>query len=94
MRKGYSSSLLYKLIKNLNIPLALQIQLFNHIIIPILQYGSEICGFQNTIILENVQIQILRSIAKLRKSTPHYIVNAELGVLPLRIHKKSRIIGF
>ena len=86
--------LLYKRIRNLNIPLDLQIQLFNHTILPFLLYGCEIWGFHNTKVIENVQNQFLRSITKLKKSTPLYMIYAELGVTPISIHIKSRMIGY
>ena len=86
--------LLYKRILNLHIPIDLQIELFNHTIMPILLYGCEVWGFQNIKLIENVQNQFLRSITKLRKSTPLYIIYAELGITPIEIHVKSRMIGF
>ena len=86
--------LLYKRINNLHIPIDLQVQLFNHTILPILLYGCEIWGFHNTNLIENVHNQFLRSITKLRKSTPIYMVYAELGITPVDVHIKSRMIGF
>ena len=82
--------LLYKRVRILNIPLDLQIELFNHTVLPILLYGSEIWGFQNTKLLENVQNKFLRSITKLKKSTPFYMIYAELGI---SIHIKSCMTG-
>ena len=52
--------LLYKRINNLQIPIDLQIQLFNHTILPILLHGCEIWGFHNSNLIENVQNQCLR----------------------------------
>ena len=46
--------LLYKRIRNLKLPIDLQIQLFDHTIVTILLYGSEVWGYQNTQILENL----------------------------------------
>ena len=86
--------LLYKRIRNLNIPLDLQIELFDHTILPILLYGCEIWGYQNTKLIENVKNQFLRSITKLKKSTPIYMLYAELGITPLNVLIKSRMIGF
>ena len=57
-------------------------------------YGCEIWGYQNTKIIENVQNQFLRSITNLKKSTPIYMLYAELGITPIDIHIKSRMIGF
>ena len=86
--------LLYKRINNLQIPIDLQIQLFSHTILPSLLYGYKIWGFHNTNLIENVQNQFLRTITKLRKSTPIYMIYAELGITPVDIHIKSCMIGF
>ena len=53
---------LYKRIRNLHIPIDLQIQLFDQTILPILLYDCEIWGFQNVKMIENVYNQYLRSI--------------------------------
>ena len=75
--------LLYKKIHNLHIPIDLQLQLFDHTIVPILLYGCEVWGFQNTKLIETVHTKFLRNITKLRKSTPLYMLYAELGRAPL-----------
>ena len=87
-------NLLNKKIRNLNLPIDLQIKLFDHTIAPILLYGCEIWGYQNTQIIENVHNDFLRNILKLRKSTPLYILYAELGRRPLQINIKHRMIVF
>ena len=86
--------LLYKRIGSLKIPTDLQIELFNHTILPILLYGCEIWGYSDIKLIENVQNQFLRSITKLKKSTPIYMLYAELGITPIEVHIKSRMIGF
>lgn len=50
---------------NLDLPLDLQIKLFDNMILPILTYGSEVFGYENTEILERVHLQFLRKIDKL-----------------------------
>ena len=50
--------------------------------------------YQNTQITENVHNDFLRNILKLRKSTPLYILYAELGRRPLQINIKNLMIGF
>ena len=40
--------ILYKRIRILNIPIDLEIEIFNHIILSILSYGCEVWGYQNT----------------------------------------------
>ena len=86
--------LLYKRINNLNIPIDLQIQLFDHTVLPILLYGSEVWGFTNTNMIDVLHNQFLRSITKLRKSTPTYMLYAELGRVPIHLHIKKRIINY
>ena len=86
--------LLYKRIRNLKLPIDLQIQLFDHTIVPILLYGSEVWGYQNTQILENLHNEFLRNILNLRKSTPIYMLHTELGRWPLQINIKKRMIGY
>ena len=85
---------LYKRIRNLNLPIDLQIKLFDHTIAPFLLCGCEIWGYQNSQIIENVHNDFLRNILKLRKSTPLYILYAELGRRSLQINIKNRMIGF
>ncbi|MEW8548549.1 MAG: reverse transcriptase family protein, partial [Candidatus Thiodiazotropha sp.] len=86
--------LLYKRVRNLNLPIDLQIQLFDHTILPIMLYGCEIWGFQNTKLLENLHNDFLKNILSLRKSTPHYMIHGEFGRKPLDIIIKSRMIGY
>ena len=59
-----------------------------------LTYGSEIFGFENLELLEKIHTDFLKKITKCRRSTPSYIIYAELGRYPLEITIKSRIIGF
>ena len=54
-----SLHLLYKRINSLQIPIDLQLQIFDHTILPILLYGCEVWGFQNTDLIEKVHHQFL-----------------------------------
>ena len=62
-----ATHLLYKGIRNLNLPIDLQLKLFDHTIVPILLYGCEIWGYHNTNIIENVHNKFLRNILKVKK---------------------------
>ena len=100
MRKQVASQakralyLLYKRIYNLHLPFDLSLKLFDHTIIPILTYASEIWGYEDLSIIENIHRDFLRTIFKLRKSTPLYMLYAETGRYPLSIVVKFRAIGF
>lgn len=89
-----SMHLLYKRINNLNLPLDLQLKLFDNTILPIITYGCEIWGYENLQLFERIHNSFLRSITKCRKSTPLYMLYGELGRYPIEISIKSRIIGF
>ena len=60
---------LFKRIRNLDIPIDLQLYLFDQVIIPIALYGCEIWGFENSQIYENLHNDFLRQIINLRKIT-------------------------
>ena len=86
--------LLYKRINNLQIPLDHQLHLFDSTVLPILLYGCETWGFHSTNLLDTVHTQFLRNITKLCKSTPIYMLYAELGHKPIDIHITSGMIGY
>ena len=81
-------------IHNLNLPIDLQLKLFDNTILPILTYSCEIWGFKNCEMLEVVHNQFLRSTLKLRKSTPLYMLYGELGRLPILHTIKYRMINY
>ena len=77
----------------MNVPLDLQFKLFDHTIVPILLYGAEVWGFENTEISEK-HYEFLRRITGLRMSTPTYILQAELGRYTLKVNIKLRMINY
>ena len=64
---------LFKRVRNLDIPIDLQLYLFDHAILSIALYGCEIWGFENIQSIENLHNDYIRQINNLRKSTPIYI---------------------
>ena len=53
---------LYKQIRNINIPIDLQLKLFNPLVYPILTYSAEILGFVNKNIIEKIHLQFCKTI--------------------------------
>ena len=85
---------LYIRIKNLDLPFDLQLKLFDHTILPILTYASEVWGFENLDMIEKVHNDFLRKITLARKSTTLYMLYGEAGRFPLKIIIKSRMISY
>ena len=50
----------FKRICNLDIPIDLELYLFDHAILPIALYGCEIWGFENSKVIENLHYEFHR----------------------------------
>lgn len=86
--------ILYSKIFNLDIPIDLQLKLFDQTIVPILTFNCEVWGFENLDLIETVQNNFLRTITKSKKSTPLYMLYGELGRYPMDIVIKSRMVNY
>ena len=86
--------LLYKQIRNLNLLIDLQLQLSEHTILHTALYECEIWAYENTNIIEKLQNEFLRYITNSKKSTPAYMIHAELGCKAVDVKIKTRTIGF
>jgi hypothetical protein len=53
--------------------------MFDSMIEPILLYGSEVWGYENLKVIEQIQLKCCKQILKDRNTTPHYMINGELG---------------
>ena len=89
-----SMQLLRKRIVNLRLPVDCQLKLFDQTIVPILLYGSETFGFENLQPLEKIHLDFLKSILRMKSSTPLIMVYGEFGRFPLEIQIKTRMIKF
>ena len=85
---------LYGKIRNINIPVDLQLKLFDSLIEPILLYSCEVWGFENTDILERIHLQFLKYTLSVRTSTPNFMVYGETGKFPIDVSLKLRILNF
>lgn len=88
---------MYSLIRNVNrldLPIDMQIDLFNKAVKPILLFGAEIWGYGNLDVLERIQLHFLKHILKMKNSTPNNMVYGETGCYPLQIDIEERIISF
>ncbi|KAK3096812.1 hypothetical protein FSP39_003531 [Pinctada imbricata] len=85
---------LYTKLRNISIPIDLQLKLFDSLIAPIPLYSSEIWGFENKTVIEKIHLKFLKYILKLRLSTPNYMVYGETGREPMEIKIKMQMLSF
>ena len=65
---------LLRKIRLLHLPLDIQIDLFQKLVIPVLLYGCELYGYENIEIIERLQLKYLKYILGLKPSTPNVMV--------------------
>ena len=70
---------LIKKARYLNSPIHMQLDLFDVTVLPVILYGCEIWGFENTDIVEKLQRKFSKLILGLKNSTPTCILYGELG---------------
>ena len=71
-----------------------QINLFNLMISPILNYGCEVWGLRTADPIEKFHLSFLKCLLEVKTSTPNCFVYGELGVYPLIIKRKVRVIKY
>ena len=78
----------------LQLPISVQLELFNSLVQPILTYSCEVWGYSNVDIIESLQLEFLKYIMNMKKSTPSCLVYGESGQFPLYIHVYCRMVIF
>ena len=86
--------LLLKRCRSACLPLDIQLDLFEKCVYPILLYGCEVWGFSNLEICKRFQLRFLKLILKLNKSTPTCMVLGEVGMFPVELEVKSRMLSY
>ena len=85
---------LIKRTRTLELPIDLQIELFDKMVKPVLLYGCEIWGFGNVEIIDRVFLKFLKMILGIKQSTPNFMVYGETGTYPISIDIHCRMISF
>jgi hypothetical protein len=78
----------------LELPMDCKLKLFDQLVKPILLYGSEVWGFESSLLIERMHLKFCKYILGLKLSTPDFFVYGELGRHPLYIYINIRIVCF
>ena len=95
--KEQATRAMYSLIgkcRKFDMPVDMQMELFNTMVLPILTYGSEIWGHSIVRELELLHLKFLKQMLFVHKKTSNDMVYGELGVYPLEIHIKCRMLCY
>ena len=80
--------------RELDLPIDIQLELFDSLVLPILLYGCEVWGGENTDILEKLHLKYIKYILGLKMSTPTCMILGETGRFPVNISIKLRLISY
>ena len=80
--------------RKLCLPLDIQCELFDQLVVPILLYGSEVWGFQKLDCIEIFHRKFLKSLLKLNRGTANCMVYGEVGRFALASKVEKRMINF
>ena len=80
--------------KENNLSVECTLKLFDCMVFPILLYGCEIWGYENTDIIESIHIDFMRHILPAKTSTPFFMIYGELGRMPIKLIINQTIIPF
>ena len=95
--KDKATSAMYEVLRKgriHNLSIKCHVDLFDLLVKPILLYGCEIWGYENLDILERVQTKFFKLLLHLKPSTQNDFIYGELGLYPLEIDIKTRIISY
>ena len=80
--------------KRLQLSVDTQCHLFDHLVLPILLYGSEVWGFECIKQIEIFHRKFLRTMLHVNKCTPDCMVYGETGRGLILNHVKCRMVGY
>ena len=81
-------------VKALYLPIDIQLDLFDKLVLPVLTYGCEIWGFESLDKVEIFYRKFLKTVLKVKNRTPSVMVYGETGTKKIELHIKNRMISF
>ena len=83
-----------KIARKRKLPINLQFDLFDKLVMPVILYGSEIWGYKNLGTLEKLHLKFCKHVMSLKTATPDVMVYGESGRYKVEYYAKNRIINF
>jgi hypothetical protein len=85
---------LNSLFDKVSLEISEKLKLFDYMIMPILNYGSEVWGLHNAPDIEHVHKKFLKQLLGVRQQTANAAVYGEFGRVPLLILRKIRVVKY
>ena len=76
--------------RKLQLPIDLELQLFDSMVVLILLYGSEVTGFEKSEVLETLCPQFNKTILNVRRQSLMLFIYGKIGRYPINISSKTR----
>ena len=80
--------------RKFDLPVDLQLELFRSMVVPVLLYGSEVWGYNVIRDVVILHIKFLKYTLGVQKNTCNDMVYGDLGVCPLEVEIKVRIVKY
>ena len=80
--------------RKLKLPVDMQCELFDRLVIPVLLYGCELWGCENIDAINLFYRKFLKSLLKVKRSTSNCMVFGEMGKYPLKTVIDKRVLNF
>ena len=78
--------------RQLQLPVDIQLEFFDILVKPILLYGCKVWATESVDIIKKIHLRFCKYVLQVNKSTCPKMVYGELGVTPLVLHAKSRMV--
>ena len=80
--------------RKLKLPVDIQLELFDQLVLPILLYGCEIWGYENISHIEVFYRKFCKQLLRLNSSTSNCMIYGELGKYPMMKTVECRMLNF
>ena len=80
--------------RKLELPINIQLELFDKMVLPIMCYGCEVWGIESSKQLEALHLKFCKYILNMKTSTPNAMVYGELGRLPIELTVKIKMVMY